>query len=65
MKYECRQGESFDVIAWRELGDVRHTSALMDANRQWLTKQVFEGGEEMELPSVSSGRVIGRAPWED
>lgn len=63
--YECMQGETWDAIAWRELGDVRHTPALMDANRDKLGVQIFSGGEELTMPTVESGRVISKAPWEE
>ena len=62
--YICSQGETWDEVAWRELGDERHVGALMDANRGKLEIQIFEGGEELELPSVASGRIVSKAPWE-
>ena len=65
MKYVTRQGDTFDEIAYRELGDVRHVSALIDANRQYASTQMFESGMELTLPTVESGKVVARPPWED
>ena len=58
-----QQGDTFDLIAWRELGDVRHVEALIDANRKYVTTQVFEANVELELPKVN--RIVKEvlAPW--
>ena len=53
-----QQGDTFDLIAWRELGDVRHVEALIDANRKYVTTQVFEANVELELPKVIFQRFL-------
>ena len=58
-----QQGDTFDLIAWRELGDVRHVEALINANRKYVATQVFDANVELELPKVD--RIVKEvlAPW--
>ena len=58
-----QQGDTFDLIAWRELGDVRHVEALINANREYVATQVFDANVELELPKVD--RIVKEvlAPW--
>ena len=58
-----QQGDTFDLIAWRELGDVRHVEALINANRKYVSTQVFDANVELELPKVD--RIVKEvlAPW--
>lgn len=57
------QGDTWDVIAWREMGSTRHTEALINANRHLIETQVFDAGVEVTIPTVESALKEVAAPW--
>ncbi len=65
MKYVTKQGDTWDGIAWSELGDVRYTPLLMRANEGVLETQYFRAGVELELPTIESASKTTKAPWEE
>ena len=58
-----KQGDTWDLIAWRELGDVRHVEALINANRALIETQIFEAGVEINLPTVEPIAKEVLPPW--
>ena len=60
---QTKQGATWDLIAWRELGDVRHVEALINANRALIETQIFEAGVEINLPTVEPIAKEVLPPW--
>ena len=60
---ETQQGDTFDLIAWRELGDCRHTEALMNVNREYIETQVFNAGVRLTLPTIEREAKEVLPPW--
>ena len=60
---QTKQGDTWDLIAWRELGDVRHVEALINANRDKIETQIFEAGVEINLPTVEPIVKEVLPPW--
>ena len=60
---QTKQGDTWDLIAWRGLGDVRHVEALINANRDKIETQIFEAGVEMNLPTVEPIVKEVLPPW--
>ena len=58
-----KQGDTWDLIAWRELGDVRHVEALINASRALIETQIFEAGVEINLPTVEPIAKEVLPPW--
>lgn len=52
VKYYTKSGETFDLIAFRELGDCKYTAELMDANRDKLNYAIFPADVELNLPEI-------------
>ena len=50
--YRCSAGEMFDLIALVIYGSEKYTPDLLAANPEYCMKQVFEGGEVLEIPYV-------------
>ena len=50
--YTTVQGDMWDHIAHDKLGSVRHTGALLRANRQYLGYYIFPAGIVLTLPEV-------------
>lgn len=61
--YRTKQGDSFDTIAHRVLGDVAHTPALMRKNTAYLDHVTFPAGILLELPEVEKNAATPAAPW--
>ena len=52
--YHCAAGESFDSIALRLYGHEKYAEDLMQANPGYCGLAVFDGGETLALPPLSS-----------
>ncbi len=63
-KYITIQGDMWDSIAHKQLGDVRYTDALMRANPQYRKVYIFSAGIELNIPDVET-TVSGAnlPPW--
>ena len=51
--YVTKQGDMWDSIAYSQLGNVKYTDALMDANNKYLKVLIFSSGIELLLPDIS------------
>lgn len=62
--YTARQGDSYDLLALQAYGEERMASVIAEANPDLIDVLVFEGGEELAIPTVD--RVADPAdepPW--
>ena len=57
------QGDTFEEIAWRDLGSTEYAEALMNANREWIETQIFEAGVELKEPAIERATTVKKAPW--
>lgn len=62
-KYTTIQGDMWDSIAHKVLGDVCHTDKLMQKNTKYLDYFIFPAGIVLELPEVSSESSLPLPPW--
>lgn len=64
MTYITKQGDMWDSIAHSELGDVKHTDTLMEANTKHIDTFIFSAGVKLELPDVSEAVTeTDLPPW--
>ncbi len=63
--YTTSQGDMWDSIAYKQLGDVRHTDRLMRANRQYLGYYSFPAGIVLALPEIPQNNSVSVSlpPW--
>ena len=62
--YITKQGDTFDVIAFNQMGDCKYVGALMDANRDLIDHFIFGSGEKVIIPDVEDlGIVENLPPW--
>lgn len=61
--YTTVQNDSWDGIAYTQLGSCEHTSALMRRNPQYLHLFSFPAGIELELPEVANEAALILPPW--
>ena len=64
MIYTTVQGDMWDSIAYKVLGDVSYTDALMNANLQYRKIYVFSAGIELNIPEVEDKvKSNNLPPW--
>lgn len=64
MKYTTVQGDMWDSIAYKVLGDVSYTDALMNANLPYRKIYVFSAGIELNIPEVEDKvKSNNLPPW--
>lgn len=52
MIYTTKQGDTWDLIAYQQMGSCDHVKALMWANRLQLDYCTFPAGVELTIPDV-------------
>ena len=64
--YTTIQGDTWDVIAYRcyeGMGGERLTSALIEANTQYVNTVIFPAGCALEIPEVYIPAPTTLPPW--
>ena len=61
--YKTVQGDMFDYIAFKEMGDCLHTQNLLRANRDKLYNFDFNAGVDINIPTVTNTQDINLPPW--
>lgn len=63
MTYTTKQGDMWDAIAFRELGDTAYTDKLMTMNSKHIGIFIFPAGIELTLPDIQTTTVSKAPPW--
>ncbi len=61
--YTTIQGDTWDVIAHKELGDVKYTGNIMMANLKHHSYFVFPAGITLQIPDVDTTQPSAPVPW--
>ena len=61
--YTTIQGDMWDSIAYKQLGDTAHTDDLMNANQQYREYYIFPAGIILELPQITEPQSSTLPPW--
>jgi phage tail protein X len=63
--YTTRQGDTFDSIAFNNLGDRRYTKELMELNTNYLDIVIFSGNIVLNLPEIETPdtTAMNQPPW--
>ena len=61
--YTTRQGDSWDRIAYQEMGSCLHTNRLMRANRAYLFFYTFPAGITLSIPETDTMNQSSLPPW--
>ena len=62
MTYTTVSQDTWDLIAYEQLGSERHTPALIEANLEHVDKFIFRAGIELALPTITQTQSTGRLP---
>lgn len=60
--YTTKQGDTWDLIAFRVYGDVKYTGWLMQNNYPHLDVFVFSPGVILQTPELPEGMTMANAP---
>lgn len=60
--YTTKQGDTWDLIAFRVYGDVKYTGWLMQNNYQHLDIFVFSPGAILKTPELPEDMTMANAP---
>jgi len=60
--YTTVQGDTFDMIAYKQLGDCKYTGELMEANRDLIDHFIFSSGEKVVIPDVEDLSIVKNLP---
>ena len=61
--YTTKSGETFDSIAYEQMGDCKYTEILISANRQHIKNFIFRAGVELIIPEVDNTTAVPLPPW--
>lgn len=62
-KYTTKRGDMWDAIAYTQMGDVKYTDALIDANIELCSIYIFPAGIELTIPDVVEATSSDLPPW--
>lgn len=60
--YTTKQGDTWDLIAFRVYGDVKYTGWLMQNNFPHLDIFVFDAGAVLQTPELPESEQLAGAP---
>ncbi len=61
--YRTIQGDTWDLIAWRELGSEKYLDRLLDANPAYRETLIFPANAVLTIPDVDAATLDGLPPW--
>ena len=62
--YTTVQGDMWDSIAHKQMGDAKYTHTLMNANMKHIGTYIFPSGVELNIPEVDENKSDSvLPPW--
>lgn len=61
--YYTEQGDTWDKIAYTQLGDEKYMKQLIEANWSMADVLVFSAGQEVTIPDISESDTEDLPPW--
>ena len=61
--YTTVQGDTWDFIAYKALGNERYMNTLIDANAAHRNTAIFDGGITLSLPTITTPISDKLPPW--
>lgn len=60
--YRTVSGDTFDLIAYKELGSCKYTERLINANRTHVSTVIFKAGVVLTLPTITEEAKASKLP---
>ena len=64
MEYQTKAGDTWDSIAYEQLGSEKYMGLLMEANPELIAYVVFDSGVSIQIPEVPK-EDVDSAVWKD
>ncbi len=61
--YTTKQGDTWDIIAYQQLGSTDHTDRLISANLEHVGTFLFPAGVALRLPEIEEKTSGSLPPW--
>lgn len=61
--YETKSGDTWDKIAYEQMGDCKHLAELLNCNREQLQVFEFSAGVKLQLPEVDNSPKLQLPAW--
>lgn len=63
--YRTQQGDTWDLISFKTLGDEHYVSQIMELNFQYRDQVIFSEGVILQIPEIdtSSEQEMDLPPW--
>ncbi len=61
--YITKQGDTWDIVAYQQMGDCKYTKDLMWANRLLLDYLIFPAGIVLTIPAAKEAASDKLPPW--
>lgn len=61
--YYTVQGDTWDKIAWQELGDEKYMKQLIEANWSLINVLVFSAGTPVTIPDLTAAQTENLPAW--
>lgn len=65
MTYLTIQGDTWDMISKKTLGDTRYTGNILQANLRYNHYFIFPAGIVLTIPDVDTAEPIDTVPWKE
>jgi len=63
MTYTTKQGDRWDMIAFKVLGNENYMSQLLAANKQHREVYIFPAGVVLTIPEITEETASTAPPW--
>ncbi len=61
--YKTTQGDTWDMIAHKQLGSTSYTDQLISANLEYAGTLIFRAGITLRLPEITEQASWNLPPW--
>ena len=61
-KYTTKSGDTWDLIAYEQMGSCSYVAKLIDANRAHVNTAIFSAGVVLTVPEIPAGETISALP---
>ena len=62
--YTTRSGDTWDLIAYEQLGACNYVNLLIESNSQYVNTAIFSAGAVLTLPEITAeNRTENLPPW--
>ena len=65
MEYQTKAGDTWDSIAYEQLGSEKYMGLLLEASPELIAYVVFDSGVSIQIPEIPKEDVADSVLWKD